>query len=96
MRWATRVLRPNISAQISRRRLSENRPNEMFESSADVATDRKPASQVIEERACWNRRLHGVKRAAEADKGESVKRARPSVEGKCQAQDFVGQDCKIQ
>lgn len=80
LRYATRILRPNISSQLSRWRLQKATLNDselMFEDGASVARDRKPLSQVIDERACWNCKLYGGEKT---DQPANLKRAASGTE----------------
>lgn len=78
LRYATRILRPNISSQLSKWRKHVYRSGHthaMFEERASVAADRKPCSQIMDERAYWNERLYGLKRKGEAQEENPRKRA---------------------
>ena len=54
--WATRVLRPSISAQISRwssRKGRNGGSDQMFEGRFQVAVDREPLVDTVAERLYW-------------------------------------------
>jgi hypothetical protein len=83
LRWATRVLRPSISAQISRWSAQKERiggSDQMFEDRSQVTSDRdrKPLVDNVAERLYWTGLCSSdLKRSAEDNEQNPSKKSRP-------------------